>query len=168
MRHRWELVVVLALVSTVLLAGCAGGQVEPTRALATPIKTLTVASPTQPPELETVTLLVEPRQNEGGGLEIEVKPAGVKDGKLLFSVALNTHSVDLSYDYAALASLKDDQGREYPALAWEGGKGGHHLEGTLVFARDPLLQPDVKWLELRLKDIAEVPLRTFRWEVKRS
>ena len=46
---------------------------------------------------------------------------------------LNTHSVELDYDYSQIASLIDDQGNSYRVVSWNGGRSGHHLEGKLNF-----------------------------------
>jgi hypothetical protein len=111
-------------------------------------------------------LPAEPRTSEGGGVTVEATPAGTADGNLAFSLSLNTHMVDLSYDYRALATLRDDQGHVYPAAKWDGGSGGHHVTGKLFFSNNPLQSvPGVKWVELEIKDVAGMPLRTFRWNV---
>ena len=109
------------------------------------------------------SLPTEPRDSQGGAVTVEVTPGGAVDGKLAFTVRPTTHYVNLNYDFKSLAALKDDLGRTYTALAWEGGNGGHHVSGTLSFDN---LQPGTKWVELEMKDIAGVPRRTFRWDVK--
>jgi hypothetical protein len=111
-------------------------------------------------------LPAEPRTSEGGGVTVEAMPAGAADGDLAFSLSLNTHMVDLRYDYRALATLRDDQGHVYPAAKWDGGSGGHHVTGKLFFSNNPLRSvPGLKWVELEIKDVAGMPLRTFRWNV---
>jgi hypothetical protein len=92
-----------------------------------------------------------------------VTPAEGAAGQSVFTVNLNTHSVDLNYDLKSLATLQDDQGHSYQALTWDGGSGGHHVSGSLHFEG---IQPGAKWVALELKDIAGVPSRTFRWDVK--
>lgn len=106
----------------------------------------------------------EPRTNQDGAVTVEVTPTGVKGDEVQFAVSFTTHSVDLSYDFRALGPLKDDQGNQYAAVRWDGGTGGHHLQGTLSF-QSSALQPGTKWLELDLKDIGKVTNRTFRWNV---
>jgi len=112
------------------------------------------------------------RVDARGGVQVTVVPIQLSRGaeQLVFEVALDTHSIDLSFDLAAQAILRNDQGRTVQALFWDGGQGGHHLRGRLSFpARDaagaPLLGPETRALELVLVGIAGVQERIFRWEV---
>ncbi len=112
------------------------------------------------------------RIHESGGVRITVTPLNLKapGDTLEFEVALDTHTGDLDFDLAALASLRTDQGREVKALAWDGGRGGHHLRGRLSFpARDstglPLIREGVRILELILQDIGGSSEHRFQWEV---
>jgi rhodanese-related sulfurtransferase len=112
------------------------------------------------------SLPAETRTNNEGGVTVQITPPGTAGDELVFSVSLNTHSVDLTYDFRALATLRDDQGHAYAAAGWDGGSGGHHLTGKLVFSNNPpVTKPGAKWVELELKDIAGVSVRTFRWDV---
>jgi len=113
------------------------------------------------------------RVNDEGAVDIEVTPLNLEapGDTLDFQVALNTHSVDLSFDLAALAVLRNDRGGEVTGSAWDGGRGGHHLSGRLSFsARDsagaPLVTADTRYIELLIRDVAGVPERVFRWELK--
>jgi len=113
------------------------------------------------------------RVDKEGNLTIEVTPLNLKaDGDTLdFKVVLNTHSVDLSFDLAAKAVLQDDQGRQVQATSWDGGRGGHHLDGTLSFpGRDStgaaLVGPNTRYLEVLIHGVADVPQRVFRWELQ--
>ncbi len=75
----------------------------------------------------------------------------------------DTHSVNLDFDVAAIAQLRDEQGNTYGTPAWRGDPpGGHHREGTLSFFT-PLKQ--VSAFSLILKDIAAVKERTFVWKL---
>jgi hypothetical protein len=113
-----------------------------------------------------LSLPAETRSSEGGGVTIQATPDGTAGGNLVISLSLNTHSVDLSYDYRALATLRDDQGHVYPAASWDGASGGHHVKGRLIFSNNPLQSvAGVKWIELEIKDVAGMPVRTFRWNV---
>lgn len=108
------------------------------------------------------------RINDAGAVVVEVTPLNLDspDATLEFQVTLNTHSVELAYDLTQLAVLRDDQGNEVLPSAWEGPAGGHHVVGVLQFeGRADLMGPDVASLELELRDIAQVPSRTFRWEL---
>lgn len=105
------------------------------------------------------------REAEGGNVVVEVTPLdwppqpGVN---LSFQVALNTHSVDLSYDLSQIAALRTSEGIEVSALAWDSpAMGGHHVMGTLTFP--PLPLDGASWIELDIYDVAGVPARTFQW-----
>lgn len=98
-----------------------------------------------------------------GEVEVEVTPLNLSFGdEVSFIVYLNTHSVDLSYNLRDVATLTDDKGRFYEALVWEGGKGGHHLEGELRFEE---LKDDAGEVILILDGI-DYTKAEFNWEVK--
>jgi hypothetical protein len=99
---------------------------------------------------------------------VEVTPLNLSGGgpTFDFEVAFNTHSVDLSFDPAAISILGDDRGREYPAVAWEGaGPGGHHRSGVLRFEAP---ETGAKFIEVIIQDVAGVPERVFQWELTQS
>lgn len=140
-------------------------------------------SPTATPDLSqptaskeaTVTELVpqgqKTQRNEVNSVTIEATPQGklmVGSKELVFNVVMDTHSVDLDvYDLTTLATLRDSQGRQFKAISWQSPKGGHHRSGTLGFKNDQsLLQPDTKYIELLIKDVAKVPERVLRWELR--
>lgn len=79
----------------------------------------------------------------------------------IFNVALNTHSVELDYDFVEIMILKDDLGNIYRALEWTGGRGGHHMSGDIIF---PKLTPGVQSLELQIFGIGGVD-RVFKWNI---
>ncbi len=108
---------------------------------------------------------VSPQTLNGRGVSVRVTPVALGDGSpaATFDVAMNTHSVDLSYDLAELATLRLDDGTELAASGWTGALGGHHVSGQLTF-----LGPDlagVQSVELVLRDVADVPAWTFAWDV---
>lgn len=105
------------------------------------------------------------QSNDEQSVTIEVTPLNLPDGgsTLDFEVAFNTHSVDLGFDPTAISVLRDDAGREYPAIAWEGAApGGHHRSGVLRF-KVPDLTTD--FVEVTIRDVAGVPERVFRWNL---
>ncbi len=87
--------------------------------------------------------------------------------EMIFKVVMDTHSVDLDvYDLAALAILRDSQGREFKPLSWKAPKGGHHREGVLTFSADQtLLSTGTTYVELFIKDVAGVP-HSLRWDLR--
>ncbi|WP_376792772.1 hypothetical protein [Thermoflexus sp.] len=112
------------------------------------------------------------RIHESNGVRVAVTPLNLNTpgDTLEFEVALDTHTRDLDFDLAALAFLRTDRGEEVRALAWDGGRGGHHLRGRLFFpSRDPtglaLIREGVHVLELILRDVDGAPEHSFRWEV---
>ncbi len=88
-----------------------------------------------------------------------------------FSVAMNTHSVDLdAVDLSQVAVLRTDQGAEVRPTGWDAPKGGHHRSGTLTFpATTPgggvVLGDGTHSFELLIRNVAGVPERSFRWAV---
>ncbi|MBI5651119.1 MAG: hypothetical protein HZC40_11850 [Chloroflexi bacterium] len=106
----------------------------------------------------------DPVSNSGGSVTVDVQLLDFQINQpLVFTVAMNTHSVDLVDDLTQTAILRDDAGKEYAPIAWEGaGPGGHHREGKLKFAA---FKTKPKSVELVIKNLAQVSARTFRWEI---
>jgi hypothetical protein len=108
------------------------------------------------------------QSSDAGNVTIDVTWKGRAAGPV-FTVAMNTHSVDLDgYDLRTLAVLRTDRGTEAQPASWDAPKGGHHREGTLTFpaaAADgkPVLGSDTHALTLAIRGIAGVLERTFRW-----
>lgn len=101
----------------------------------------------------------------GGGVAAKVtylNPKSNDDPR--FQVVLDTHSVALdSYDLKAMSLLRDDTGKTYLPNAVENKGSGHHREVILTF---PKVSPEVKRLEIVIKDVAGVKERTFRWNLE--
>lgn len=102
--------------------------------------------------------------HNGNGVRVTVKPTAlVPDQQAMFDLSFNTHSVELNQDLVAVAELNDDQGRRLRPLRWDGlPPGGHHRKGTLIF---PALPASVKSVTLTIRNVADVPERTFTWQV---
>ncbi len=157
--------ILLILIVTVigLLAACNSAAVQPQVAQAG----TTQAQPAQPEKAQTlpVALTFEPQSNNEKAVTVEVTPLNLPQGgtSLDFEVAFNTHSVELAFDPAKISVLRDDQGHEYPALAWKGGgPTGHHRSGTLRFK---VFDHPTKFVEVVIRDVAGVPERVFRWNL---
>ncbi|MGA2765588.1 MAG: hypothetical protein ABSG17_19745 [Spirochaetia bacterium] len=76
------------------------------------------------------------RTAQAGGVTASVTPINLTDttaDMISFKVELNTHSFPLAFDIAKIALLSDGKDLIEPASAWSGGKGGHHISGTLSF-----------------------------------
>lgn len=108
----------------------------------------------------------EHKSDNTNSVRVDVVPVQLMSGKQAkFEIRLNTHSIDLSYDLVDISFLKDNQGREYRAAAWKGSPaGGHHRSGVLEF---PAIAKDTKSITLYIKDIADVPERTFEWKLEK-
>ncbi|UCE55208.1 MAG: hypothetical protein JSV31_07135 [Desulfobacterales bacterium] len=104
------------------------------------------------------------KSNRQNRVRVDVRPVQLVAGKpAKFEVRMNTHSVSLNQDLVAVCILKDNQGREYQPMNWQGSPpGGHHRQGVLEF---PTLDGNPTSIILVIRDIAEVPERTFRWSI---
>lgn len=106
------------------------------------------------------------QRNPANGVTIAVTPGNlVQSAKTWdFTVALDTHSQDLSDDLAATAVLSDGKGKELKPTAWDGAApGGHHRKGVLRFAP---ISPQPDSVELRIARSGEAAPRVFRWQLK--
>lgn len=107
--------------------------------------------------------------DEQGAVSVAVTPLNVGPGAttLDFEVAMNTHSVDLGMDLAALATLVTDTGVQVTADVWDASRGGHHVSGVLSFpaaAEDGDLLAGASRLTLLLRDV-DAAERTFTWNL---
>jgi hypothetical protein len=109
------------------------------------------------------------RLDNQGAVEVSVTPINLDNPgeQLVFEVALNTHSIDLSMDLATMATLNTDKGKSVQAATWDAPRGGHHVEGKLSFPASvdgqPLLE-GAKTLTLIIKDL-DAPERVLTWEL---
>ena len=109
------------------------------------------------------------RTDEQGAVVVQVTPSNLPDpGEALeFEVELNTHSVDLGMDLAALATLTTGNGKTIQAIKWDAPKGGHHVSGKLIFPASVDGQPvldGAQKLTLTIKDL-DAPERIFSWDL---
>jgi len=139
--------------------------------LAVPVVVAACGSATAASETENTPASVpnyETQSSSENAVTVDVTPLNLADGgtSLDFDVAFNTHSVDLDFDPAAISVLRDDQGREYPAIDWDGAaSGGHHRSGILRFKVPDYATTSV---EVILKGVAGVPERVFYWSLMES
>jgi hypothetical protein len=109
-----------------------------------------------------------PLLDDQGAVTVEITPLNLErpGATLDFQVSLDTHSVDLSMDLAALATLTTDKGMTITALAWDAPLGGHHVSGTLSFpaeADGTSVLDGAGTITLRLVDV-DAAARVFTWE----
>lgn len=112
------------------------------------------------------TSAYDTKSNRENRVRVDVMPLELEPGRpAKFEVRMNTHSVSLEEDMVAVSSLKDNRGREYRAIAWQGsGPGGHHRKGVLEF---PQLADNTESITLTIRKVADVPERSFEWPVER-
>lgn len=110
----------------------------------------------------------QPQSDEQGAVTVEITPLNLNNAweSIDFQVAMNTHSVDLSMDLAALATLTTDTGHTVQATLWEAPSGGHHVSGTLSFpvsAEAGSVLDGAKKITLTLVNV-DAAERVFVWE----
>ena len=105
--------------------------------------------------------------DEKGAVTIAVTPVDLSTeaATLAFEVVMDTHSVDLSMDLAALATLTTDNDRTVPASLWDAVPGGHHVSGVLTFPatlEGTAVLTEATQLTLTITDV-DASFRTFTW-----
>ncbi|MFC1863215.1 hypothetical protein ACFL1Z_04595 [Thermodesulfobacteriota bacterium] len=102
--------------------------------------------------------------NRGKGVTVDARPVQLAKGKQIqFQVRINTHAVELDQDMVAVSELKDDEGKIYKPINWQGSPpGGHHRKGVLEF---PILEGSPGSVALIIRDIANVSKRVFEWKI---
>ena len=126
---------------------------------------------TAEPETE-MTPLDQPLLDEQGAVVVEVTPANLSNPAetLDFTVAMNTHSVNLGMDLAQLSTLTTDTGVSVGAKTWGGMQGGHHVSGTLSFpasVNGQFVLAGAKLITLSIQNL-DAPERTFTWTINSS
>jgi hypothetical protein len=108
--------------------------------------------------------------DDQGAIIFEVTPLDLNQtaDALEFNIVLTTHSIDLSMDLAATATLSTDTGVTVKSTLWDAPRGGHHVEGKLIFpaAQDgkSILDGATK-ITLTITNV-DAPTRIFEWELK--
>jgi len=111
---------------------------------------------------QSQTKSFEPKEDSRGEVTVKVTPLRLSSGEnAVFDISLSTHLVDLNKSLKDIAELEDDNGNIYNPISWSGGKGGHHLEGNLVF---PPFSDKANSIKLIIKQIDGVD-RVFIWSL---
>lgn len=97
------------------------------------------------------------QQGEMGAVTIEVTP--INPSK--YMLTLNTHSVDLGFDFTKIITLTDDLKNTYTPISWTGESGGHHLTGELEFSE---INENAKGITLKISEI-EGEVLSFEWSL---
>ena len=132
---------------------------RPTRALAAALALCVAAGVASAADLA-------PRSSNLKGVSVAVTPKDVAPGAATweFSIALNTHSQNLSDDLVKTAVLIDSQGGRHAPTGWEGSPpGGHHRSGVLRFKG---LGTQADAIELQIQRPNEAAARSFRWKLR--
>ena len=108
--------------------------------------------------MEPISAL-ETQINDEGSVTVKITPK--LSSEITFEVALDTHSEELNVDLTQAVILRDENGREYKPLRWEGDPiGGHHRSGMLIF--DSII-PTPKIFRLIIQDIGDMAEQDFLW-----
>lgn len=167
----------LPLLFVFLIAACAPtqGAAELPTSQPSPISNVAPTSTDDPAVIPTLFANANgsselARLDEQGAVVFEVTPLnfGTPADALEFDVAMNTHSIDLSMDLAALSTLSTDTGVTVQASKWDAVPGGHHVSGTLIFpsAQDgKSIVEGASKLTLTIVSV-DATSRVFEWELK--
>lgn len=118
--------------------------------------------PIPSPNKSNTNTVYQPQINEKESVVVEATMLSLSVGdNTSFTVSLITHSGDLDYDIAAISKLTDNKGNVYRPISWTGGKGGHHISGTLIF---PKLSQEALFVTLTISKIDNQD-RVFKWKV---
>ncbi|GER79238.1 MAG: hypothetical protein DPW21_00095 [Anaerolineae bacterium] len=107
------------------------------------------------------------RTDGQGAIIFEVTPLNLDApaGTLEFDIVLTTHSIELSMDLAATATLTTETGVTVQATLWDAPRGGHHVEGKLIFPASvdgkSILEGATK-LTITILNV-DAPSRVFEW-----
>ena len=97
----------------------------------------------------------ETKRGEMGAVTVEITPLNSTE----YEVVFNTHSVELDFDFTKIIKLEDNLENIYDAKTWSGGRGGHHLQGEIVF---PDINTEAQDVTITISGI-ENKLLSFEW-----
>ncbi len=146
-----------------VLAGCGAASQSTTPQVQGTSPAASTQSATESPGTDLL------RTDDRGAVIVTVKPLDLDNpGQTLdFEIGMNTHSVGLDMDLAALATLTTNTGLTEQASRWDAPRGGHHVSGKLSFPSHingtPLLKGTTE-LTLTIRNV-DAPERTFKWEL---
>ena len=159
-----RLILPLLLTLTLILAACAPSQASTDQA--DPQSAASVSTRSAPSLADAGDLT---RSDQQGAVTVNVTPLNLADpsDQLEFDIALETHSVDLSMDLATLATLTTDTGITVQATTWDAPRGGHHVQGKLIFPATKdgkTILDKASKLTLTITNV-DAPSRVFEWPV---
>lgn len=105
----------------------------------------------------------ESQINNEGGVTVKVTPR-FSSLEISLEIVLDTHSGALDADLVRVTVLKDETGKKYMPIRWDGSPlGGHHREGVLSFG---VISPQPQTFEITIQDVGGIPERLFTWNIK--
>src|SRR3989338_7168720 len=120
------------------------------------------ASSSSAPTKQVFQNTLATKTDSRGEVDFESTPKNIQKDVFEFEIVMDTHSVALDQDMAAVSKLIDDKSSEYKPTSWKGdGPGGHHRSGILRFegvAQKP------KSIKLIIGSIGGVE-RNFSWNL---
>ena len=106
--------------------------------------------------------IISKGSTDSGDVEIDLTPIKIDGKDLVFSIAINTHSVELSeFDLKKITTLKYNGKTAYPIEAPQ--IEGHHASGNIVFSVDE----NLKYFEVVIKGISKIKERIYKWNIGR-
>ncbi len=113
------------------------------------------------PPLGAGAFSLSPQINSQNNVEVSVTPQ-ISESQTAFEIQFTTHSGSLDFEVEDIATLQDETGAVYPAVAWEGSPpGGHHRSGKLVFGPLP---ENARRIRLVLLQVSQSD-RSFEWNL---
>lgn len=157
-----RLIIPILLILTLIITACSAASTPlPSQPQADPVSTKSTS-----PEFDPAA-----RMDDQGAIIFEVTPLNLNQTtaeSFEFNIVLTTHSIDLSMDLAATATLATDTGMIVNSTLWDAPRGGHHVEGKLFFpvtVDGKSILDDATKLTLTITDV-DAPARVFEWELK--
>jgi len=157
-----RLIIPILLILTLAITACSAASPSlPSQPQADPVSTESIS-----PDFDPAT-----RMDDQGAIIFEVTPLNLDQATaetFEFNIVLTTHSIDLSMDLAATATLETDAGVSVDSTLWDAPRGGHHVEGKLIFpmtAKGKSILDGATKLTLTITDV-DAPTRIFEWELK--
>lgn len=114
--------------------------------------------------VEEIEDLLTKKDSQGAvTVQVSLLPEESNRNQLVFQIAMNTHSVDLSqYDLARLADISIGGEAQNQNFEWESlNNDSHHIMGILTWKEE--LEEIPENLTLIIKDIDQITSRTFSW-----
>ncbi len=115
------------------------------------------------PQGNSSASVYEAKYDSQGTIEVQVQPIDLSSGEWSIGVGLNTHAGSLDEDMTKIVTLTDDRGDTVAPIRWEGPPpGGHHRNGTLVFAQ---ISPKPASITVIVRDVGGISERKFTWQL---